>query len=173
VQELRAAFQEFRSNPRGAPMLAYAHAYGSLAGNGLLPYYLASAADQVMVSPAGSLAFSGFSQSGVFLKRFLASWGVRPLFFMREVRGGGGGWGRVGGGGGVGGAQGAVVVGAVCWMHVDWLECGSWSAMWGGGSGGAAMPPDPVGLIGGCGLCSCALRVMQEGLERRTTCRRG
>ncbi|GAB3718980.1 signal peptide peptidase SppA [Nocardiopsis oceani] len=65
VQELRDAVADFRST--GKPTVAWADTFGE-AGDGNLPYYLASAFAKVVLAPTGLVGLSGLVMRSTFLK---------------------------------------------------------------------------------------------------------
>lgn len=73
LEEIRDALTDFKES--GKFLVAYGDAYtqGS--------YYLASAADKVIVNPAGSLSWHGLAAENVFLKDLLEKVGVKMQVF--------------------------------------------------------------------------------------------
>src|SRR6185295_7921003 len=70
LQELRAALMDFRKS--GKPITAYLeYASGQ-------EYYVASAADRIMMMPAGTLDLSGVATYELFLRGALDKLGVYP-----------------------------------------------------------------------------------------------
>lgn len=65
VQELRDTILDFRAT--GKPAVAWADAFGE-AGDGNLPYYLACAFSQIVMSPTGVLGLSGLMSRQAFFK---------------------------------------------------------------------------------------------------------
>lgn len=70
LQEVRAAIQDFKQS--GKPVTAY------LEFGGAQEYYVASAADQVVVMPAGQLDLTGVATYELFLRGTLDKLGVTP-----------------------------------------------------------------------------------------------
>lgn len=70
VQELRAALEEFRTS--GKTVTAYLEAAGAQ------EYYLASAADRIVLMPAGQLDLTGLATYELFFRGTLDKLGVRP-----------------------------------------------------------------------------------------------
>lgn len=65
VQELRDSIIDFRST--GKPAVAWAEAFGE-SGDGNLPYYLACAFSQIVMSPSGVLGLTGLMARQTFFK---------------------------------------------------------------------------------------------------------
>ncbi|MGW5877638.1 signal peptide peptidase SppA [Nocardiopsis terrae] len=65
VQELRDTVADFRA--AGKPAVAWADTFGE-AGDGNLPYYLATAFSRVVLSPTGLVALSGLRSRSTFFK---------------------------------------------------------------------------------------------------------
>ncbi|QRN79139.1 MAG: S49 family peptidase, partial [Nocardiopsis sp. BM-2018] len=65
IQELRDTVADFRATGRTA--VAWADTYGE-AGDGNLPYYLATAFSRIAVSPTGLVALSGLMSRATFIK---------------------------------------------------------------------------------------------------------
>lgn len=65
AQELRDCIADFRST--GKPAVAWADTFGE-AGNGNLPYYIATAFSQVTMAPTGMLGLTGMQWQQVFVK---------------------------------------------------------------------------------------------------------
>ena len=70
LQEVRAAIQDFRTS--GKKVIAY------LESGGAQEYYLASAADRVVLMPAGQLDLTGLATYELFFRGALDKLGVRP-----------------------------------------------------------------------------------------------
>lgn len=68
VRELRQAVQEFRKS--GKPVVAY------MTDADKRDYYLASAADEILMNPLGVIAFNGLALQGVFFKGAADKYGV-------------------------------------------------------------------------------------------------
>ena len=73
VQELREAVAEFRA--AGKPAFVWAESFGEF-GGGNLPYYLATAFDQIFLQPSGSLGLTGIVVEQLFLRSALDKAGV-------------------------------------------------------------------------------------------------
>ena len=70
IQEVRAALVDFRTS--GKPITAY------LEAGGAQEYYLASAADRIVMMPAGQLDLTGLATYELFFRGALDKLGVRP-----------------------------------------------------------------------------------------------
>lgn len=81
TQEMRAALQRFRATGKFA--LVHSDSFGEMTG-GTLPYYLASAFDEIALQPMGELAFVGLSMELPFIRRFLDEYNITPRFDQRE-----------------------------------------------------------------------------------------
>lgn len=81
VQDLRDAVARFRA--KGKFALIHTDTFGEMVG-GTLPYYLASAFDEIALQNMGSLAFVGMSMETPYAKRLLDEWQVVPRFAKRE-----------------------------------------------------------------------------------------
>jgi protease-4 len=81
IQELRTAVRRFAAT--GKVTVAWAETFGEL-GPGTLPYYLASAFDEVWLQPSGDLALTGVVAEAVFVKEALDKLGVRPQLSRRH-----------------------------------------------------------------------------------------
>ncbi len=73
IQELRDAVTEFRK--AGKTTIAWAESYGEFAP-GNLPYYLATAFEQVYLQPSGDLGLTGIAMETTFLRGALDKVGV-------------------------------------------------------------------------------------------------
>ena len=73
VQELREAITEFRA--AGKPAYVWAESFGDF-GGGNLPYYLATAFDQIFLQPSGGLGLTGIVVEQLFLRSALDKIGV-------------------------------------------------------------------------------------------------
>ncbi len=73
VQELRNALSDFKKS--GKFILAYGETYSKEA------YYLASAADEVLLNPIGSLDWSGMASMPIFFKEAMEKLGVKMQVF--------------------------------------------------------------------------------------------
>ena len=81
VQELRAAVRLFAS--AGKPTVAWSETFGEF-GTGTVPYYLASAFDEVWIQPSGDVGLTGLVAEAVFVKDALAKLGVVPQMSRRH-----------------------------------------------------------------------------------------
>ena len=81
VQELRSAIARFRES--GKSVDAFAESFGE-GGNGMLHYYLASAADQIWLQASGRLQITGFALQSPFLKDALDEIGVEAQLSQRK-----------------------------------------------------------------------------------------
>jgi protease-4 len=81
VQELREAVADFRTS--GKPAVAWTESFGET-GQGTVPYYLATAFDEIWVQPSGDLAITGVSVQAVFIRGALDKAGVIPQFGKRR-----------------------------------------------------------------------------------------
>jgi protease-4 len=81
VQDLRDAVQVFRSSGKSA--IAWAESFGEV-GAGTVPYYLATAFDEIWVQPSGELGVTGISVQAIFLRGALDKAGVIPQFGKRR-----------------------------------------------------------------------------------------
>ena len=81
AQELRDALLAFRGEDRFA--IGFAESFGEF-GNGTLPYYLASALDQVWLQPSGDIGAMGVILETPFLRGTLDKIGVLPRLSQRE-----------------------------------------------------------------------------------------
>src|SRR5450755_3953892 len=73
IQELRKAIADFRA--AGKPAYVWAESFGEFSG-GNLPYYLATAFDQIFLQPSGSLGLTGIVVEQLFLRSALDKIGV-------------------------------------------------------------------------------------------------
>jgi protease IV len=73
VQELREAIADFRA--AGKPAYVWSESFGEFSG-GNLPYYLATAFDQIFLQPSGSLGLTGIVVEQLFLRSALDKIGV-------------------------------------------------------------------------------------------------
>ncbi|MGH3341290.1 MAG: signal peptide peptidase SppA [Carbonactinosporaceae bacterium] len=80
VQELRDAVLAFRST--GKPAVAWAETFGEFAP-GTMPYYLATAFDQIFLQPSGDVGLMGVSVEARFLRDALGKAGVQPEIAQR------------------------------------------------------------------------------------------
>jgi protease IV len=81
VQDLREAVADFRASGKGA--VAWTESFGEV-GGGTVPYYLATAFDEIWVQPSGDLAITGVSIQATFIKGALDKAGVIPQFGRRR-----------------------------------------------------------------------------------------
>jgi protease IV len=81
VQELRDAVQVFRSS--GKPAVVWTESFGEV-GAGTVPYYLATAFDEIWVQPSGELGVTGVSVQAIFVRGALDKAGVVPQFGKRR-----------------------------------------------------------------------------------------
>src|SRR3954449_6155956 len=81
VQELREAVADFRTS--GKPAVAWTESFGE-AGQGTVPYYLATGFDEIWVQPSGDLAITGVTVRAVFVRGALDKAGVVPQFGKRR-----------------------------------------------------------------------------------------
>ncbi|GAB3834182.1 signal peptide peptidase SppA [Kribbella italica] len=81
VQELRAAVAGFRA--AGKRAVAWTESFGEV-GGGTVPYYLASAFDEIWVQPSGELGITGVSVQATFVRGALDKAGVIPQFGKRR-----------------------------------------------------------------------------------------
>ncbi len=81
TQDLRDAVTAFRAS--GRPAVVWSESYGEL-GPGTVPYYLASAFDEVWVQPSGELGVTGVAVEAVFLRGALDKAGVVPQLGKRK-----------------------------------------------------------------------------------------
>lgn len=80
IQELRTAVRRFAAT--GKPAVAWAESFGEL-GSGTLPYYLASAFDEIWLQPSGDVGLTGVVAEAVFVKDALAKLGVHAQLSRR------------------------------------------------------------------------------------------
>ena len=81
VQELREAIGRFRA--AGKPAYAWAESFGEFS-QGNLPYYLATAFDQIYLQPSGSLGLTGITVEQLFLRSALDKAGIGFEAAQRE-----------------------------------------------------------------------------------------
>lgn len=74
VQELRRTIAAFRA--AGKPAVAYSESFGEV-GPGTVPYYLATAFDEIALLPTGTLGLTGVSVSATFLRDTVDKIGVQ------------------------------------------------------------------------------------------------
>jgi protease-4 len=81
VQDLRAAVADFRAVGKRA--VVWTESFGEV-GGGTVPYYLASAFDEIWVQPSGELGITGVSVQATFIRGALDKAGVIPQFGKRR-----------------------------------------------------------------------------------------
>ncbi len=81
VQDLREAVADFRTS--GKTAIVWTESFGET-GHGTVPYYLATAFDEIWVQPSGDLAITGISVQAVFVRGALDKAGVIPQFGKRR-----------------------------------------------------------------------------------------
>ncbi len=81
VQELRTAVRRFSAT--GRPAVAWTESFGEF-GPGTVPYYLATAFDQIWMQPSGDVGLTGLVAEAVFVKDALAKLGVVPQMSRRH-----------------------------------------------------------------------------------------
>ncbi|TDO52433.1 protease-4 [Kribbella sp. VKM Ac-2527] len=81
VQDLREAVTDFRA--AGKPAVAWTESFGEV-GAGTVPYYLATAFDEIWVQPSGELGITGVSVQATFIRGALDKAGVIPQFGKRR-----------------------------------------------------------------------------------------
>ena len=81
VQDLREAVADFRAS--GKPAVAWTESFGEV-GGGTVPYYLATAFDEIWVQPSGELGVTGVSIQATFIRGALDKAGVIPQFGKRR-----------------------------------------------------------------------------------------
>ncbi|MEU4195677.1 signal peptide peptidase SppA [Kribbella sp. NPDC026611] len=81
VQELREAVADFRTS--GKPAVAWSESFGE-SGQGTVPYYLATAFDEIWLQPSGDLSITGVTVRAVFVRGALDKAGVIPQFGKRR-----------------------------------------------------------------------------------------
>ncbi len=82
AEELRLALGEVRL--AGKPVYAYATTFGAI-GNGTVPYYLASIADEVWMAPAGSVGLIGLMLEQPFFGNAVDWLGLEARVVQREA----------------------------------------------------------------------------------------
>jgi protease IV len=80
VQEIRSAVAAFRAS--GKPTVAWAETFGETAP-GSIPYYLATAFDEIWLQPSGDVNLIGLSAEVQFLRGLLDKVGVEPQINQR------------------------------------------------------------------------------------------
>jgi protease-4 len=80
VQEIRSAVAAFRAS--GKPTVAWAETFGESA-SGSIPYFLATAFDEVWLQPSGDVNLIGLSAEVQFLRGLLDKVGVEPQIHQR------------------------------------------------------------------------------------------
>jgi protease IV len=81
VQDLREAVADFRAS--GKTAVAWTESFGEV-GGGTVPYYLATAFDEIWVQPSGELGVTGVSIQAIFIRGALDKAGVIPQFGKRR-----------------------------------------------------------------------------------------
>ncbi len=81
VQDLREAVADFRASGKRA--VAWTESFGEV-GAGTVPYYLATAFDEIWVQPSGELGVTGVSVKATFVRGALDKAGVIPQFGKRR-----------------------------------------------------------------------------------------
>jgi protease-4 len=81
AQELRDAVLAFRR--AGKPAVAWAETFGEF-GPGTIPYYLATAFDEIWLQPSGDVGLTGVSVEARFLREALDKAGVEPELGQRH-----------------------------------------------------------------------------------------
>lgn len=82
IQELRQAVLRFKENS-GKPAYIYSLSYGE-AGQGLALYSLATAFDEIWMSPLGTISINGLRLEQPYVRSLLDKIGIKPEFFQRE-----------------------------------------------------------------------------------------
>ncbi len=80
AQELREAVLAFRKS--GKRTVAFSTSFGGTSA-GTVPYYLASAFQEIWLQPSGDVALTGFMAQSPFLKGTLDLLGIKPQFSAR------------------------------------------------------------------------------------------
>ncbi len=81
VQELREAVADFRTSGKSA--VAWTESFGET-GSGTVPYYLATAFDEIWIQPSGEVGVTGVSVRAVFVRSALDKAGVIPQLGKRR-----------------------------------------------------------------------------------------
>jgi protease-4 len=81
VQDLREAVADFRTSGKSA--VAWTESFGET-GSGTVPYYLATAFDEIWIQPSGEVGITGVSVRAVFVRGALDKAGVIPQFGKRR-----------------------------------------------------------------------------------------
>jgi protease-4 len=81
AQELREAVRDFRSQDK--PAIAWAETFGEF-GQGSVPYYLATAFDEIWLQPSGDVCLTGVGAQVPFLRGVLDKVGVTPQLAQRH-----------------------------------------------------------------------------------------
>lgn len=81
IQELRDAVRSFGAT--GKPAVAWTETFGEF-GPGTLPYYLATAFDQIWLQPSGDVGFTGVAARAIFAHDALEKLGVVPQVSRRH-----------------------------------------------------------------------------------------
>lgn len=80
AQELRDAVLAFRRS--GKPAIAWAESFGEWSP-GLVPYYLATAFDEIWLQPIGDVTFNGVTMGAPFVRDALDHLGIEPQLGQR------------------------------------------------------------------------------------------
>jgi protease-4 len=81
TQEIRDAVRHFAAS--GKVTVAWTESFGEL-GPGTVPYYLATAFDQIWIQPSGDVGLTGVTAQAVFVKDALDKLGVVPQMSRRR-----------------------------------------------------------------------------------------
>lgn len=81
VQEVRAAVRAFRD--AGKPTVAWAESFGEFSP-GTVPYYLASAFEEIWLQPSGDVVLTGIALEARFLRGAFDKAGITPQFGQRH-----------------------------------------------------------------------------------------
>ena len=80
MQDIRAAVLSFRA--AGKRAIAWAETFGEF-GPGTVPYYLATAFDEIWLQPSGDVGLTGVAVEAVFLREALDKAGIEPQLGQR------------------------------------------------------------------------------------------
>ncbi len=81
AEELGLALRSFSA--AGKPVIAWTESFGEL-GPGTVPYYLATAADEIWLQPSGSIGLQGIGLEVVTVRGLLDKIGAEPQFGQRH-----------------------------------------------------------------------------------------
>lgn len=81
AEELAEALRAFSA--AGKPVIAWTESFGEL-GPGTVPYYLATAADEIWLQPSGSIGLQGIGLEVLTVRGLLDKVGVEPQFGQRR-----------------------------------------------------------------------------------------